>query len=71
MLAIPPALLDELELSADTEVGLAAQAGRLVVEPRTRPRYSLEQLLSEAKTMRWRADNRTWNAGKATGRELI
>ena len=46
MLAIPPALLDILELQPGATVGVAIKSGRLVVEPRQRPRYTLDELLS-------------------------
>ena len=41
MLAVPPALLDALELRAGAKVGIAVESGRLVVEPQRRPRYTL------------------------------
>lgn len=47
MLAVPPALLDVLGLSAGARVGLAVENGRLMVEPEARPRYTLEELLAQ------------------------
>ena len=47
MLAVPPALLDMLHLSAGAQVGLTVDNGRLVVEPQTRPRYTLDELLAQ------------------------
>ena len=46
MLAVPPALLDVLRLSAGAKVGLAVDNGRLVVEPQARPRYTMAELLA-------------------------
>jgi antitoxin ChpS len=46
MLAIPRAVLDMLQLQPGTSVGLVAEGGRLIVEPR-RHRYTLEQLLAQ------------------------
>ncbi len=71
MLAIPPAVLDELKLAADAPVSLAVRSGRLVVELRPRPRYSLDQLLSETRASTRRPKDRAWAAGAARGRELI
>ena len=51
MLTIPPAVLDELDLAADARVGVAVKRGRLIVEPVARPRYSLDELLSEARAV--------------------
>lgn len=72
MLAVPPALLDLLQLRAGAKVGLAVQSGRLVVEPEPRPRYSLAELLSQcrAKTRR-RAVDREWLDAPRAGRELL
>jgi antitoxin ChpS len=46
MLAVPPALLDVLRLSAGAKVGLAVENGRLVIEPTARPRYTMAELLA-------------------------
>jgi antitoxin ChpS len=47
MLAVRPALLDILNLRAAAKVRLAVQRGRLVVEPRQRPHYTLDELLAQ------------------------
>ena len=72
MLAVPPALLDVLQLRPGATVGLAVRSGRLIVEPQTRPRYTLHQLLAQRtpKARRGRRE-RDWVAGKAVGNELI
>jgi antitoxin ChpS len=72
MLAVPPALLDVLQLQPGAKVGLAVERGRLVVEPRPRRRYTLAQLLaqSDPKTRR-SAQDRKWLADKPVGRELL
>ena len=48
MLAIPRAMLDALELAPDASVGLSVKAGKLVVDPQKRRRYSLDELLGNA-----------------------
>jgi antitoxin ChpS len=72
MLAIPPALLDTLGLQPGAKVGLAVDSGRLVVEPRQRPHYTLDELLAQCnpKTPR-RKQDREWLDGKPVGGELI
>ncbi|MEN6600802.1 MAG: antitoxin, partial [Bryobacteraceae bacterium] len=47
MLAVPPALLDLLCLRPGAKVGITVESGRLVVEPRQRPHYSLDELLAQ------------------------
>ena len=72
MLAVPPALLDILRLRPGTEVGLTVESGRLVVEPRERPRYTLEQLLGQCRPGATRSKaEREWLHNKPVGRELI
>jgi antitoxin ChpS len=72
MLAIPKAVLDALELSPDASVGLSIKGGRLVVDPKKRRRYSLEQLLAQCKRPTRRArEEREWLASHPIGRELI
>ena len=48
MLAVPPAILDLLHLQAGATVGVAVADGRLAVDPKPRPRYTLAELLAEA-----------------------
>ncbi len=72
MLAIPPALLDALELSTDRAVDLVVKGGRLVVEPEPRRRYSLDELLAQCDPKARRsADDREWTTGARAGRELL
>jgi antitoxin ChpS len=72
MLAVPPALLDILNLRAGAKVGLAVQDGRLVVAPLQRPRYPLDELLAQCKPQVQRSkEGRDWLDEKPVGRELI
>ena len=72
MLAIPKAMLDTLGLSADAAVELSIRSGRLVIDPKRRPRYSLGELLAPSKPSARRSrEDRDWQASRAVGRELI
>ena len=72
MLAVPPALLESLRLRPGAKVGLAVERGRLVVEPRQRPRYTLDELLAQCSPKaRRRSVDREWLDAKPLGRELI
>ncbi len=76
MLAVPPALLDVLQLQPGAKVGIAVESGRLVVEPRSRPRYTLDELLAkcDSKARRSKQPSKRkaeWLASKPVGRELI
>ena len=74
MLAIPPAILDQLSLGEGTGVELAVEGEALVVRSR-RPRYTLEQLLAEEEAaLQDRASDRPgeeWSSGASVGDELI
>ncbi len=48
MLAVPPALLEQLHLQPGTTVGLVIDHGRLIVKPSTKPRYTLAELLANS-----------------------
>jgi antitoxin ChpS len=72
MLAVPPALLDILDLQPGAPVGITVQTGRIVVEPKPRRRYTLKELLSQCNPKAPRSrDERKWVTGKQVGRELI
>ncbi|HLJ25651.1 MAG TPA: antitoxin [Candidatus Angelobacter sp.] len=72
MLAVPPAVLEILNLQSGTRVGLAVRYGRLVVEPQPPPRYTLDELLAQCnpKDPR-RKERREWLNDKPVGGELI
>ncbi|ACM37514.1 MULTISPECIES: AbrB/MazE/SpoVT family DNA-binding domain-containing protein [Rhizobium/Agrobacterium group] len=72
MVAVPPALLDVLHLSAGATVSMAVDNGRLVIEPQARPRYTLEELLSQCDgSAEVSADDREWLDGGPVGGELM
>jgi antitoxin ChpS len=72
MLAVPPALLDVLHLTARSKVGMAVDNGRLVVEPRPRPRYSLAELLAASDYSQPQPpEEREWVDAPAAGREPL
>ncbi len=71
MLAVPPALLDELGVGAESMVDLAVKSGKLVVEPRKRKRYTLEELLAQGDPNAPLDEDRSWVTDGPVGRELI
>lgn len=72
MLAIPPAFLEQLHLQAGASVGVAVVDGRLVIDPKPRPRYTLGELLAASDYSRPpSADEREWLDAPAAGGELI
>lgn len=72
MLAIPPAILDLLHLQAGSTVGVAVENGRLVIEPKPRPRYTLAELLAASDYSQPQPpEEREWVDAPGVGRELI
>jgi antitoxin ChpS len=72
MVAIPKAMLDALDLKPDGRVGLSIKGGRLVIEPKRRRRYSLDELLAQCgRPTRRSREEREWLASPPVGRELI
>jgi antitoxin ChpS len=72
MLAVPPALLDVLHLTAGATVGLTVDNGRLVVEPQARPRYTMTELLAASDySQAPPSEQREWVDAPAVGDELI
>lgn len=72
MLAVPPVLLESLNLRPGAKVGISIERGRLVVEPKPRPRYKLDELLAQCNPKKARTkEEREWLRGGAKGSEII
>ncbi len=72
MLAVPPALLDVLNLGVGARVDIGIEDGRLVVAPWARPRYTLDELLAQCDDdAALSAEDRAWLDAKPVGNELL
>ena len=72
MLAVPPALLDQLGLEVGATVGMVIDHGRLLVDPKPRPRYTLAELLAESDYLQPQpAEEREWVDAPAVGEEIL
>ena len=72
MLAVPPALLQELALSPGARVGLEVHGGELVIKPNSRPRYKLDDLIAKCDpAAEVLPQEREWVNAPAIGREAI
>ena len=72
MLAVPPALLNILQLQPGAKVCVAVESGRLIVEARPRPRYTLDELLAQCNPKARRSKReREWLDSKPVGGEFI
>jgi antitoxin ChpS len=71
MLAVPPTILELLNLQPGATVGVTIDAGRLIIEPLPKPHYSLDQLLAQCDSNALIADeDLTWLDVKPMGYEL-
>ncbi len=72
MLIVPPPILDILELKPGETVGVTVEGGRLVVEPRPGPKYTLEALLAASDYEGARSEDEVdWLGSGAGGREIL
>ena len=72
MLAVPPVLLDLLNLAVGARVDIGVEGDRLIVAPRSRPSYSLDELLAMCdETAPVDDGDRAWLDGSPVGNELL
>jgi antitoxin ChpS len=72
MLAVPPAVLDLLHLKAGDAVALAIDDAKLVIEAKSRPYYTLDELLDQCipSDEPLSEEDRLWANLPPVGREL-
>lgn len=68
MMSIPKSLLEGLGFTANSKVDLSVEDGRLVVAPRKRPKYTLDELLAQC-NLSAPAIDEEWDAAPPVGRE--
>jgi antitoxin ChpS len=72
MLAVPPVLLNLLHLQAGASVAMNVEDGRLIVEAKPRPRYTLADLLAASDYSQPQPpEEREWVDAPAAGAETI
>jgi antitoxin ChpS len=71
MLAIPKSVLDGLGLAANEKVELRLDEGRLVIEPRRRPKYTLEELVAQCVAGEAQDEMQEWDAAEPVGSEML
>lgn len=72
VMAIPKRILELLDLHAGSQVSVNVQSGQLVIEPKTRPRYSLGALLAQCDASQpISAEEREWLDSQPVGLEDI
>jgi antitoxin ChpS len=72
MMAIPKSLLEGLGLAANTKVALSVDHGRLIVEPRPKPKYTLSELIAQCDpSAPENEQEREWQEMESVGREVF
>jgi antitoxin ChpS len=72
MFALPTEILKMLQLQAGDTVAITVENGRLVAEPRQRPRYTMAELLAASDYSDPQPDEeREWADAAPAGRELL
>ena len=72
MLAVPPAVLDLLNLEAGTVVGMSVDGDRLIIEPKRKPRYTLQELLDQCDfSQPVSAEEQEWLDVTPVGEEVV
>lgn len=72
MLAVPPTILEILNMDTGTAVTMEVENGRLIVAHKKQKKYTLQELLSKCDENAPLSDeDREWVNGSAQGRELL
>jgi antitoxin ChpS len=72
MLAVPPAILDMLQLQAGAAVSMSVESGRLIMEPGPKNKYSLQELLEQCDPAATASvEDNLWTASSPEGMELV
>jgi antitoxin ChpS len=71
-MTIPKPILDALGLASNEKVSLQIEDGRLIVGPRVRPRYALDDLIAQCNFgAEPNTETRDWDSAGPVGREAI
>jgi antitoxin component of MazEF toxin-antitoxin module len=73
VIAIPRKILKLINLDAGARVEMSVQEGKLVVEPKRQPRYTLAELLATCTedTMALTDEDRAWLDASPVGKEAL
>ncbi len=72
VMVVPKQILGLMHLGAGSQVEVSVENGKLVVEPKAKPRYLLSQLLAQcnADNMALTDEDRAWLNAKPVGKEV-
>jgi len=72
VMSVPRQILSMLHLGAGSQVEVNVEAGRLIVEPKVKPRYILSELLAQCteENMGLTTEDQEWLDSKPVGKEV-
>lgn len=69
---IPKSVLEVLGLQANTKLEVTIDEGKIVLAPRKRPKYTLDELLAQCDPEApWEKEEREWMDAPSVGNEII
>lgn len=73
VMAVPRQILSMLNLGAGSRVDVNVENGRLIVEPKAKPSYTLAELLAQCTeaNMAMTDEDREWLEAKPVGQEIL
>ena len=72
LLAVPPAIVDLLHLEAGSTVGLAVDGEPLVIDPKVKARYTMDELFAASDySQAGTPEEREWIDAAPVGGELL
>ena len=73
VMAVPKQILNLMHLDAGSLVELSLENGKLIVEPKLKPRYTLSELLAQCneENMLLTGEDHTWLNAKPMGKEVL
>lgn len=69
-LTLPKQLLKALSLESGSAVDITLERGKLIVSPKKRPKYTLDELLAQCEGKKFRID-KVWDQAAPVGKEVI
>ena len=73
VIAVPMQILSMLHIGAGSQVNVNVVDGRLVIEPRVKPHFTLAELLAQCseENMALTAEDREWLDTPPVGKEMV
>ena len=73
IMAVPKKILSLVDLKAGSQVRIGVEHGRVIIEPRAKPYYTLAELLAKSPrgALKPSRKEREWLSGRPVGKEAI